>query len=80
MQQCRQAGGHAASYAHGHPQDGPGFAGQAQRGKQGPAAWPALGTGGSGSPAGTSPFAEPPRSRGQFLGGRQGQRGAIQAA
>ena len=43
MQPRRQAGGHAASYAHDHPQDGLGFAEQAPGGKPDPAAWPALG-------------------------------------
>ena len=66
MQPRRQAGGHTASEAHGHRQDGPQIAGQAQRGNQGPAAWPALGTGGTGSPADADGLAEPPRSRGQF--------------
>ena len=78
MQPCRQACGHAASDARDHPQDRPWFAGQAQRGKPDPAAWPALGTGGTGSPAGADGLAEPPRSRGQFQQGRQGRRGAIQ--
>jgi hypothetical protein len=78
MQPRRQAGGHAASDARGHPQDGPWFAGQAQRGKPDPADGPALGAGGTASLAGTGALEEPPRSRGQFLRGRQGQRGAIQ--
>jgi hypothetical protein len=78
MQSRRQAGGHAASDARDHPQDGPGFAGQAQRGKPDPAAWPALGTGGTGSPGDTDDRAEPPRSRSQFLRKWQRQRAAIQ--
>jgi hypothetical protein len=52
MQPRRQAGGHAARDARDHRQDGPRFAGQATRGKPDPAACPALGTGGTGSPAG----------------------------
>lgn len=66
MQPRRQAGDHAASDARGHRQDGPQFAGQAPRGKPDPADWPALGTGGTGSPADADGLAEPPRSRGQF--------------
>ena len=66
MQPRRQAGDQAAGAAQGHRQDGPWFAGQAQRGKPDPADGPALGTGGTGSPAGADDLAEPPRSRGQF--------------
>lgn len=66
MQPSRHAGDHAASYAQGHPQDGPQFAEQATRGKPDPADCPALGTGGTGSPAVPVALAEPPRSRGQF--------------
>ena len=78
MQPGRKAGKHAASDAQGNRQDGPRFAGQAPRGKPDPADGPALGTGGTGSPADAGDLAEPPRSRGQFQGGRQRQRGAIQ--
>ena len=66
MQPRRQAGDHAAGAAQGHRQDGQPFAGQAQHGKPDPAACPALGTDGTGSPADADGLAEPPRSRGQF--------------
>ena len=71
---------HLCPFARGHRHDGPPFAGQAQRGTHDPADSPALGTGGTGSPADTGALTEPPRSRGQFQRGRPGQRGAIQAA
>jgi hypothetical protein len=74
MHTRRQAGGHAARDARDHLQDGPRFAGQATRGKPDPGGCPALGTGGTGSPAGADNLAEPPRSRCQFRRGRQGQR------
>ena len=80
MQPRRQAGKHAASDARGNRQDGPWFAGQAQRGKPDPAGHPQSGEPGTGSPAGAGDLVELPRSRGQFQRGRQGQRGAIQAA
>jgi hypothetical protein len=66
MQQRQQADNHAAGDARDHRQDGPRFAEQATRGKPDPADGPALGTGGTGSPAGAGDLAEPPRSRGQF--------------
>lgn len=47
----RQAGDHAAGDARDHRQHGPRFAKQAMHGKPAPAACPALGTGGTGSPA-----------------------------
>jgi hypothetical protein len=80
MQPRRQAGDHAARRAPEHRQDEPQFAGQATRGKPDPAGHPQRGKHGTGSPAGADGFAEPPRSRGRILRGRQGKRGAIQAA
>ena len=78
MQPRQQAGDHAASYAQDHRQDGLWFAEQATRGKSDPGVWPALGTGGTGSPVGTGALVEPPRSRGQFQCEQQAQRDAIQ--
>ena len=66
MQPRRLSGDHAAKRVRDHRQDGQLFAGQAQRGKPDPADSPALGTGGTGSPADADGLAEPPRSRGQF--------------
>jgi hypothetical protein len=66
MQPRRQAGDHAAGDARSHRQDGQPFAEQAQHGKPDSADGPALGTGGTGSPAGADHLAEPPRSRGKF--------------
>lgn len=66
MQPRPQAGNHAAGDARGHHQDGPQFAGQATRGKSDSADGPALGTGGTGSPAVPAALVEPPHFWGQF--------------
>ena len=55
------------------------FAGQATRGKPGPAEHPQRGVHRAGPPAAPATRAEPPRSRGRFLCGRQVLRHAIQA-